>query len=138
MATTGPPLMCGVGATAWCCRHTTGQRFLGAGANERLKSRMFLEVPPPPENVPAHAKRVFGVGRDISLEEVDRLILLPQQRAHKSLHRDKIVLGIELGGPARARADRMRAVPETGPCDDGGDQHLVAQVEDGALWRRRQ
>src|SRR5580765_8007046 len=76
-----------------CARQRQESR---AWADERLKARLFLQIPPPPKEVAPNAKRVLRIRRDVTLEQADRFVLLAEQRVHERFHGDEVVLGIEL------------------------------------------
>ena len=60
---------------------------------KRLEAWVLLQVPPPPKDVTTDAEGVLRIRGYVALQQPDSLIRLAQQRTHKRLHGDEVMLG---------------------------------------------
>src|SRR6266545_7271130 len=105
-----------------------------AGRQDLAEAGVLAQVPPPPA-----ASRVgdFRVRRHVPLEQVDRLVLVAQQRAHERLEGNELQIRIELGSAPGPFEHAPRAVLQTRSRDHAAHDHLTAEMLVGALRLRR-
>src|SRR6267378_4031975 len=106
---------------------TQGDALSVSLAHELAESRIIAQVPPPPVIARGKPHAVLGVRRQVLLEQIQRLVSVPEQHPNERLVRDQLALAVDLGVGARPREHMPGAVARTRPRQHGGDQDLVPQ-----------
>src|SRR3989442_94500 len=117
-----------------CETHRTGRilrtdnpKRLIARSGDRAEAGQILERSPPPVQVAPGAEEVLGVAGDVALQELESLVVIPDERARECLPPRHLLA--ERGGPPVPGAEQhlAGAVLEPGPAQDGtyGRESLV-------------
>src|SRR4051812_9356951 len=109
----------------------SAEKPLITGRDETLELRILLELAPPPRRVLAPASAVFGVAREVGLEDVDRLALVAERESRVSVVRHELVVRIcFLGRFEHTVQNATSAVrlSETSEHDSGDDVGLTSHV----------
>src|SRR2546425_3289846 len=93
-------------------------------AHELAESCIIPQVPPPPVIARGKAHAVLGVRRQVLLEQLQRLVAVPEQHPNERLIGDQLALAVDLGVGARSREQMPGAVARTRSRQHGGHQDL--------------
>src|SRR5438132_14181522 len=104
-------------------------------AHELAESRIIPQVPPPPVITRGKTYAVLGVRRQVLLEQLERLVSVPEQHPNERLIGDQLALAVDLGVGARPREQMSGAVARARPRQHGGHKDLIPQSIELRLLR---